>query len=228
MSHADRISQLYNSRKALDLAYIGQCMTDELGMRLMEFVRNYDPSDVKCMPHVFPARLARWEHVMEQLAVKEDNPVAALASSIKAVTDWSVQYKRATSFDWDYQTSRYIGDSDEPVKMSLLEAEKLLYVARGISHPDTALPEAIDLQKQHALQAREKAMSTFCKLAKQYPAEALAALEDMTPKYSDNLSRHLAGIIDLDAFKTQLNAAIPPGYTKKAKKPVTQPQEPFF
>lgn len=227
MSHADRLSQLYNSRTDVDLAFIGQCMTDEIDMRIMEFVRTYDPTDVAYMPHVFPARLGRWAYIVEQVASKADDPVSALESSIQAVSYWSRECQSVLTFDWDHQTHIYIGDSDEPTKVSQFERERLLYVERNILDPEGALKEAIEQQKQHGLQARDMAVSTFCKLAQQYPAETLAALGSMAQEENDRLQSHLTGILDLQALKADLTASIPAGYTPRTKKAVP-PRQDFF
>ena len=228
MSQANRISQLYNSQPDLDLSIVSQHMVDEISLRIMEFVRTYDPTDVTYMPHVFPTKLERWTNIIEKLATRLEDPAAALETSVEALSDWTREYKEALDFDWDYQTWRYIGNSDEAVKMSMFEAEKNLYVARGISNPDAALSEAIDQQKKHGLQARDTAVSTFCKLAKQYPAEGVAALDAMPQDKSERLSNRLSGVLDLQVFKAELSASIPQGYTPKAKRIIAPSQQPFF
>lgn len=229
MSHADRLSQLYNSRKDVDLSFIGQCMTDEIDMRIMEFVRTYDPADVAYMPHVFPARLERWAYIIEQVAGKADDPVSAIESSVRALSYWSRECQSALTFDWDHQTRIYINgdDSVPPTKVSQFEREKLLYVARNISDPENALKEAIDAQKKYGLQARDTAVATFCKLARQYPAEALTALNNMPQDRFDRMKGYLSGVLDFQALKTELAAAIPSGYVPRSKKP-TPPSPELF
>lgn len=227
MSHADRLSQLYNNRKDVDLSFIGQCMTDEIDMRIMEFVRTYDPADVAYMPHVFPAKLERWAYIIEQVAAKADDPVSALESSMRALSYWSRECQDALTFDWDHQTRIFIGDSDEPTKVSQFEREKLLYVARNISDPEGALKEAIDAQKKYGLQARDTAVATFCKLARQYPAETLAALNSMPEDRFDRMKEYLSEVLDFQELKTELAAAIPAGYTVRSKKH-TPPSPEFF
>lgn len=229
MSHASRISQLYNNRKDVDLAFIGQCMTDEIDMRIMEFVRVYDPADVAYMPHVFPAKLERWAYIIEQVAAKADDPVSALESSIQALSSWSRECQAALTFDWDYQSYIFIdGDDSIPaVKVSQFEKEKLLYVARNISDPAGALKEAIDAQKKYGVQARDAAVSTFCKLARQYPAEAMAALNNMPQDRFDRMKCYLSGVLDFQALKTEMAAAVPSGYLPRTKK-VSPPSPEFF
>jgi hypothetical protein len=209
MSHANLISQLNQHKNGgndlENLTKVCRDMTYGIETQIAEFVRIYDPSDVSLAPHALSAQLNRWAYIPERIATHHKDPASALKLSFDAVSSWTDEYDYAAKVDWDAKTRIYLKEEDEePTTVTNMDAEEGLYVARDISNPRAVLQEAITIQKDYGLQARDIAVRTFSKLANQFPAQGLAFLDNIPQEESDKIQNCLSDTLDLRALKSEL------------------------